>query len=201
MTTVHVLWLGAFLVLALVAWLSTRRPGTGVAFGVLIDGRGRLSLSQLQMTLWTLVVLSLLIAVFVARLLEGVDDPMGVDIPGELLTAMGISLGSGAVAGAIKAGKDVRGVEIKEKGTPHLHQLYYVEEGKTTLDFVDVTRFQNLWLTFIVLTGYIITAWTYIGAHPEVASLTALPGLDGTLVTLFGISHAAYIGGKMPDRP
>jgi hypothetical protein len=198
--TVHTLWIGSFLALSLLAVVMSRTRAKGVIPGLLIDSRGRLSLSQLQMTLWTLVGLSLLTAVFLARLLAGVTDPLGVDIPDELLAAMGISLGSGVVSGAIKAGKDVRGVHIKDRYRPHLAQLYFVEEGQKTADFVDVTRLQNLWLTIIVLIAYVYATWTYIGAHPDVASLTALPGFDGTLVTLFGISHAAYIGGKMPDR-
>ncbi|HET8622558.1 MAG TPA: hypothetical protein VFM14_03270 [Gemmatimonadales bacterium] len=202
MTRVHGLWIGVLLAMALATVWFTRRTAQGVVPGIFIDNRIRLSLSQLQMTLWMLVVLSLLIAVFVARFIAGVAEFMDVHIPGELLIAMGISLSSGATAVAIKAGKDVKGVDIRERGDgPHLHQLYYVEEGKDpTPESVDVTRFQNLWLTIIVLLGYITMAWTYLGANPDPVSLTALPGFNDTLVTLFGISHAGYVAGKMPDR-
>jgi hypothetical protein len=199
--TVHGLWIGSFVVLAGLAILFTKKTAKDGVPGALLDGRGRLSLSQLQMMLWTLIVLSLLVAVVMIRLLKGVDDPLGVHIPEELLIAMGISLGSGALATAIKAGKDVRKVPIKEKNQPRLSQLYYVEEGQTTQDFVDVTRLQNFLMTVIVLIFYVAVAWIFLGAHPDAATLTALPGFDGTLVTLFGISHAAYVTGKMPDHP
>jgi hypothetical protein len=59
MTVVYVAWaVSAAVLVAVAVWLgmSIRRS----AFGVLIDSRGRHSLSQLQLVLWTLLVLSLI---------------------------------------------------------------------------------------------------------------------------------------------
>ena len=56
--TVHGLWIGSFVVLAGLAILFTKKTAKDGVPGALLDGRGRLSLSQLQMMLWTLIVLS-----------------------------------------------------------------------------------------------------------------------------------------------
>jgi xanthosine utilization system XapX-like protein len=69
----------------------------------MIDSRGRFSLTHLQLVLWPLVVLSLVAGVFFGRLWAGVDDPLGFDIPSELLGVLGISVGSAVTAQCVKA--------------------------------------------------------------------------------------------------
>jgi hypothetical protein len=68
-------------------------PGHG-ALGILVDKRGRFSLTHFQLMVWTVVVLSLISGVFWGRLIEGVSDPLGFSIPAELLGLIGITLGS-----------------------------------------------------------------------------------------------------------
>jgi hypothetical protein len=83
--------------------------GLGVAedvLGVLQDGRNTYSLSRLQMALWTLLILSALIAITVCRawgLFSGstLATAFDVYVPPALYAAMGISYFSGAAAPAI----------------------------------------------------------------------------------------------------
>jgi hypothetical protein len=75
--------------------------GKGV-FGVLVDGRGKYSLSRLQVLLWTTLVLG---GYF------GIAFPQKsfVDIPAEVLGLLGISLGSSIVSATIKANQMLSG--------------------------------------------------------------------------------------------
>jgi hypothetical protein len=101
-------WLIAWVVVTLLllvvfGWVdkeSTRRDGGGL----LVDTRGRYSLSQLQLVLWMLLGLSLIATLFVVRALNHADA-LGFSIPAELLVAMGVSLGGAALSTAIKAAK------------------------------------------------------------------------------------------------
>jgi len=199
MTAVYLWWFVSALVLVVAAgWIGRRAPH-GNALGILIDSRGRFSLSQFQIALWTIVLLSLLTGVFVARLLARIPQPLNIAIPNELLIVMGISVGSTAAAGAVKAGKDIRNVSILSKDQPKFAQVYLTEEG-TGKETVDITRFQNFWLTVIVVGAYVASVFTFIGATKTLGELASLPGFDKSLLTLLGISHAGYIAMKIPDK-
>jgi NADH:ubiquinone oxidoreductase subunit 5 (subunit L)/multisubunit Na+/H+ antiporter MnhA subunit len=202
MRSVYVCWVISALVLILAAAWSGLLSKKNF-LGILVDSRGRFSLSHLQIVLWTILVFSLLSGVFFARLFNGVENPLNIQIPDELLILMGISLGSSTTAGAIKASKDGNEkVHILKETPRRFSQVYLVEEGKPDEEdhVVDIGKFQNLWLTLIVIVAYICAACSYIAAKSTLAELNALPGLSGTLLTLLGISHAGYIGGKIPTR-
>ena len=78
---------------------------TGLARGVLIDDRHRLSLSRLQMLLWTVLILSAYMAAALANIGRDARSPLTVDIPSELWLAMGISTASLVAAPAALAYK------------------------------------------------------------------------------------------------
>ena len=79
-------------------------------------------------------------------------------------------------------------------------QVFLAEEGEAAKnEAIDITKFQNFLLTFIVLIAYVAAAIAFI-AKTKVTCLNALPGLDSTMLTLIGISHAGYIAGKLPDK-
>jgi len=151
--------------------------------GIFVDARGRFSLSQFQIVLWTILVLSLLSGVFFARLFGEVENPLNVTIPNELLMVMGISVGPAAVSAAVKASKDIKNTPIIGRNEPKFSQLYLVEEG-TDPETVDITRFQNFWLTIIVVIAYLATAIAYIDAQNTLADINSLASFNGTLVNL-----------------
>lgn len=80
----------------------------GRVWGVLIDERNRYSLSRLQMTLWTVLVLGTLYVLFIANMARGEDinrpagasavavaaQPLKIDLDWNLIILMGISAGS-----------------------------------------------------------------------------------------------------------
>src|SRR5262245_4998424 len=69
-------------------------------FGIIIDGRGRASLSRFQLVWWTVIVLSLVCGVLVGRFAfdPGEDgtaiEVLGFSIPEQVLGLLGISVGT-----------------------------------------------------------------------------------------------------------
>jgi hypothetical protein len=90
------------IIVLLVIAVSVGKIATGNRLGILIDSRGRFSLTHFQTVLWTIIILSNLIAVFVA---SGFDHTSLV-LPETLLGLMGISAGSAVLGTGVKATKD-----------------------------------------------------------------------------------------------
>ncbi|MFQ6099779.1 MAG: hypothetical protein ACE5OS_00890 [Anaerolineae bacterium] len=82
------------LVIAAVVGLA---KGKGV-FGVLIDGRGKYSLSRLQILLWTALIIGGYFGIALPKLAF-------VTIPNDVLGLLGVTLGSTVISTAIKANK------------------------------------------------------------------------------------------------
>jgi hypothetical protein len=89
------LW--AWLVVMLLLVLSMIIAGHGIRRlwrGLLIDERQQLSLSRLQLVLWTILILSGFLTAMLANLNNAAEDPLAVAIPPELWAALGISITS-----------------------------------------------------------------------------------------------------------
>ena len=214
-----VYWLISALVCVVIAgWIGRRvkylGPGgvekDGWVLGILIDERQRFSLTHLQTVLWTLVFLSLVMAIFLARFLDGTpNDALSIRVPQEILTLIGISAGSAVVATAIKSPRSdeirarakakILDASVTVKPHSHFSQVFMVEEGELTDKVVDVTKFQNFFLTLIAVGAYIALAFSVLGAAQEAPS--GLPGFSQDLLWFIGISHTAYVGGKIPEKP
>lgn len=196
-------WISAALILVVAAGLLGKLTIKRGLLGVLIDDRGRYSLTQFQLVLWTIVVLSLICGVVAGRLVLGDGSALGFAIPNELLVVMGISMGSTAAAATIKASKDAANPErvaaSNAEDRPRFSQILLREEGDLADQIVDITKFQNFWLTLLLVGSYVSLAISEIRAHASITDLQALPGFSGTLATLLGISHAGYLAGKLPN--
>lgn len=199
-----VLWLVTAAVIVLLAVLLGNLV-RHEPLGILIDSRGRYSLTQLQLVLWSIVVISLISGVFFGRMFANVPSALDFTIPEEVLLLMGISVGSAVTATVVKAGKDAaRPAAIAASNTqdrPRFTQIFLVEEGELADRVVDVAKFQAFWITVVLVVAYVALAVAAIRAAPSPAEMTALPKVAGTFVTLLGISHAGYLAGKIPDRP
>ena len=178
------------------------RAASGTLTGILIDTRGRYSLSQFQIVLWTTVVLSMVSGLFFARLFSGVENALSFQIPEELLLVMGISIAGTATAMAIKAGKDTmrpKNVAVSDTAHPaRFAQIFLYEEGEFADKVIDLTKYQNFWITIILVVSYIATV---IDDAREVSSIDAfqLPTFTDPFVVLLGITHAGYLAGKLPN--
>jgi hypothetical protein len=200
MTTFLISWIVAALVLIVFAgWIGYEAPTKNV-LGILIDARGRFSLTHFQIVLWTIVILSSAIGVLVAK----GWNPAGFVIPQPLLGLMGISVGSAVLTTSVKATKDTpgSGARVARDGltmnsgsgqpkiTRMFSQIWLQEEGALADQVIDITKFQNFIFTLVVLGIYIAMAREEQG----------LPNLPANVVTLIGISHAGYVGGKVPNK-
>ena len=176
------------------------------ALGILVDSRGRMSLTHLQLALWTVLILSLVSGVFWGRLLSGVDQPLNFAIPNTVLGLMGIAVGSAVATTITKSAKDAdpgtrTRIAVPTDGTkPKLSQIFLLEEGALADEVIDITKFQNFALTIILVVAYAATTIDAIRPTTPTSPLTALPGLSTQFLTLLGISHAGYIAGKMPNQ-
>jgi hypothetical protein len=178
-------------------------PGRGV-FGVLVDRRGRFSLTHFQLVVWTIVVLSLISGIFWGRLIKGVDDPLSFSIPDEVLGLMGITLGSSVAAGVVKSSKDATAGEriaaSNPADRPRLAQMFLVEEGLYADKIIDIAKFQNFVITLVLVVAYVALSVDTITDAKTAAGVEGLPSFSGTFLTLLGISHATYVAGKLPTQ-
>lgn len=205
MGSVFLSWAISALVIILFAMLIGRKSASRNVLAIFFDFRGRYSLTRFQISMWTILVFSLFSGVFFARLAGGVDFPLSLTIPSELLILMGISVGSTVTSEAIKAEKDKKPnvdiAKVAKDDKAKFSQVFLAEEGEAAKnEAIDITKFQNFLLTLIVLIAYVAATIVYINDKTTISELNALPGLSSTILTLIGISHAGYIAGKLPDK-
>ena len=197
-----VAWLAIALLMA--AFASVAGHGvTGLWRGVLIDDRHRLSLSRLQMLLWTVLVLSAYMAAALANIGRDAQNPLTVDIPSELWLAMGISTASlvaAPVALAYKQGKRPGALEsLPNERDSHWSDLFRGEEVVDS-HHLDLGKVQMFLFTVVVILGYGLAVGDMF--EGGTGAFTTLPAVDEAVVTLLAISHAGYLTKKaVPATP
>jgi len=183
------------LVIAAVLGLCTKN---GI-LGILIDHRGRYSLTHFQVVLWTIVILSSCSGLLIANGF----DLNAIDISTELLGLMGISAGSAVLATGVKGIKDASTANIARVGQDFtlsdgnqreikasFSQIWLEEEGDFADKVISITKYQNFIFTLVILGFYIAAA----------VKSGKLPVLPERIVWLIGISHSGYVGGKVPNK-
>jgi len=192
-------WILTFVALLLLAGFVGWKTNNNVLW-ILVDGRGRYSLTHFQIVLWTLLILSSMLAVLISKGF----DPTQIVIPPELLGLMGISAGSGILTTGVKATKDTSGstARIAKRGAFKLSngkiriisakfsQIWLEEEGDLADRVISITKYQNFIFTLVIVAFYISIA----------IKQATLPALPESVVWLIGISHAGYVGGKVPNK-
>ena len=171
--------------------------------GILVDARGRMSLTHLQLTLWTILVVSLISGAFWGRLLSGVDNALEFGVPSEVLGLMGISVSSAVAATVAKSAKDndpEASARIAVGDKPRFSQIFLMEEGALADEVIDITKFQNFAFTIILVLAYLTVAIDAFRSTTATTPFSALPGLAPQFLTLLGISNAGYVAGKLPKQ-
>lgn len=215
-------WLATLILLDLFAIIAGQGI-TGIWFGVLIDERNKMSLSRLQMVLWTIVVLSGILTTALANIGSGQSDPLSIAIPAELWLVMGIStttLVSSPLILSTKVDRPVDDIDaarsfdkmVIAQGTnpntldtkgevivntdPHAARWSDMFRGElvTNASQLDLGKIQLFYFTLILVFAYAAAlAAMFASAN---AGIKAFPALDASMIALLGISHAGYLTAK-----
>jgi hypothetical protein len=141
----------------------------------------------------------LITAIFWKRLVSGLNDPLDVVIPTELLVVMGIS-GATVVGSKLVPTKDTKTRNNPEKtGSKGFFFDLIMKKRKDVPATLDMTRFQQLMITGIVVFFFVFTTVKILKGM-KTSEVTEIPSFNETLVVLIGISHAGYLTMKIPDK-
>jgi hypothetical protein len=158
-------------------------------FGKGIDGL--FSVSNIQVILWTGVVLGGYLAIAILK--GGFLD----EIPTNLLYLMGVSVGSTVTATGIRA--------IQQPKLPNAATLSQINQNLVTSGLfssekepskLSVAKMQMMAWTAVSLSIFILILFGNI-----LDNNPTLPDVGAGLLTLMGVSHAGYNGNKIADKP
>ncbi len=216
-------WVWLSIVGLLVAFAVVVGHGiTGLWHGLLIDERNKLSLSRLQMFLWTLVVLSGFITAALSNLAADQVDPLAITISSELWLLMGIGTTSLVASPLIKSSKRARladrdevkdtfgllsnqGVDIGRiaaKGQIVVNAALedarwsdlFTGEETGNAGRLDLAKVQMFYFTLTLVLAYTVALGAmFLGDMSRVATF---PDLGQGVVALMAISHAGYLVSK-----
>jgi hypothetical protein len=215
-----VIWLAALLLLTL--FVAVAGFGlTGLWRGALIDDRNLMTLSRLQLIIWTALGLSAFVAAILTNIARGATDALAVAIPAELWVLMGIStttlVGSplllsakasqrpsamppafAAVSPSDFAARGVLLIRKDPKDASWTDLLSGEELGNAR--YLDVAKLQMLFFTLILALTYAADLFSrFAGAS---AAITELPAFTEGALALLGISQAGYLASKAtPHTP
>jgi hypothetical protein len=214
-------WLGVMGLLALFALIAGHGV-TGLWLGLLIDSRNKLSLSRLQLLLWTVMILSGFLAAVLTNIEEQHSEPLSVSIPAELWLLMGISTSSLVGSPLILNLKKARPASEERKAwaleqlarqavditkiaihgqivvnqTPQAAHWGDLFRGSETGNAgqLDIGKLQMFFFTLVLVLAYGAGLAALFNDNPE--RIAALPTVDGGMLALLGISHAGYLMSK-----
>lgn len=197
---------------------------TGALWGVIIDSRNKMSLSRLQMLVWTLIVISGLAAAILWNVQRS-DSPMDITIPSGLWVLLGISTASAVGAPAVLSSKDQKQADpaqldktsgkLKEQVdvTPDKEHTGIVVRNKDIGDArfsdllkgdevgnaysLDLGKLQMFFFTFILAAGYGAAIYAMLQkAMSANSGIDALPPVQEGMNVLLGISQTGYLAVK-----
>jgi hypothetical protein len=213
-------WLATLILLTLFAAVAGHGI-TGLWRGLLIDERNKISLSRLQMILWTIIVLSGFFIASLSNVSIGKDSPLSIGIPAELWILMGISTTSLVGSPLILSNKkdkpikedektrtfglmERQGVDVNKldhKGQVVVNKL--LEDAQMSDLFkgeeignaaqVDLAKIQMFYFTLILVIVYAVALGKLLAGGTAIAQF---PPFDKSMVALLGISHAGYLTSK-----
>ena len=198
---------------------------TGLWRGLLIDERNKISLSRLQITLWTIVILSGFLTAALSNLASGQPNPLSIAIPGELWLLMGISTTSLVASPLIKSTKKAKTANWGEAGqtAAQLAKQMGVDsvEGKVASQgqivvnkSIEDATWSDLFkgeetgnaahldlgkvqMFYFTLIVVLVYAVALGTAFAgSAAEISDFPALDRSMVALLGISHGGYLTHK-----
>lgn len=214
-------WLAIMVLLA--AFVVIAGHGiTGLWRGALIDERNKISLSRLQLVLWTILILASFLTAVLINIHRGGADPLKIALPETLWALMGISttslIGSPLIRGAKK---DAPTNEEEKNKTLNIMKTQGVDPEKVdtvgqiicnknpddaswselfkgdevgNAAHLDLGKIQMFYFTVVVWFAYAIALISKLkGGSPII---DAFPDVGSGMMTLLGISHAGYLANQ-----
>lgn len=215
------LWWGVMLLLSTAA-LLVGQGITGYWRGILIDGRNKMSLSRLQLALWTVLIVSAFLVLFFWRLrTPGTADPLGFTIPPQIWALLGISATSLVGSSLVKTSKKNQSRNLAQETETERQVIGQGQDPSTLLvtgrevlnespaqaSWADLFRgeesgnaataslgkFQMFYFTLVAVASYgYVLAAMFSSSKPGDGFPDVSPGLLG----LLGISHGGYLAEK-----
>ncbi|HEV3479705.1 MAG TPA: hypothetical protein VG144_09680 [Gaiellaceae bacterium] len=219
----------SFLILAALLAALTSSVGlglTGRLDGALMDHRYRISLAQLQIAVWTFVVLGAWGAAVFANL--GINEGSSafeVSIPSELWLALGISATTfggakliqardaatppvrpppAAEVTLIKRGESLARWEARGKLLTHRGPSdanwgdLFAADGTDAGAVPDISKIQMFFFTIVLAFGYGVACVDLFATHSS-GAISGLPPLNEAFVIILGISQGSYLVKKTVD--
>lgn len=180
------------------------------AAGLAIDWRNRLSLSRLQILLWTTLFVATLLVVFVWNIAHA--HPLDVQIPAATWLIMGIS-GATAIGGPlILSGKPASapmGSPLPPTGFTAQGTVVFRPTGarRSLADLVlgdelgdaatpDIGKIQQLLFTLVAIVTYAAAIGVLLYGTRDTAPISSLPEMSAGFLSLLAASSATYLGYK-----
>jgi len=173
---------------------------TGRFQGLLIDERNKMSLSRLQMVLWTLVILSGLLTMALTNIGRGSATPLQITVPTQVWLLLGISTTSLIGAPLLRSNKMAQG-KIKVREDLHEADVADLFRGEETsnCNVLDLAKVQMFFFTLVLVLAYAVLLGSLFAN--TTGPIKALPDIDSSMTTLLGISHAGYLTSKAIPHP
>jgi hypothetical protein len=192
--------------------------------GVIIDQRNRLSLSRLQLVVWSLLVLSAVLTEGLVNTVWGACSPLDLSVPSELWILLGLASGSAVAAPIVLGIKGDQGVlSTRPPNRYAWRDIFYGDEVGND-DQVDFSKVQQFFLTVAVVLVYGIeigrilldpkicptscagAAAAAAGSACGAPAILHFPPLSEGIVAIVAVSQVAYIAYKAAphtksDRP
>lgn len=170
--------------------------------GILINELNVMSLSRLQIVIWTVIILSAYLTIATSRIYftgpTPIDDPLNIDINWQLWALLGISSTSLVATPLILNDKKKKNIAFMNQ---HQRDAKFTDifEGDETGNgkFVDISKVQMFFFTIISALSYIVLLFRDFLAN---TILNGLPLFPEGLIAILTISHGAYLTYKIVDH-
>jgi hypothetical protein len=213
----RIIWILEMLLLLVFALIAGKAT-TGVWRAVLIDANNKISLSRLQMFIWTILLLSGYVTAVLLNIRGKHSDPLSIALAPTLWGLMGISTASLVGSPLIKNAKKDQPTNQRAKAeTVRLLQSQGVNETSIKAEgqllvkenpdnaswtdlfkgeevgnaaHLDLGKIQMFYFTLIIWFAY---ATSLASSFNPMAKIVEFPQVSEGMVALLAISHAGYL--------
>ena len=210
----------AVMVLMLLSLVFLGQYVLGRSLGILISERNLMSLARLQISIWTVIILSAYLVVALQRVSNGSLNPLYIRMDETLWMLLGIStaslVGSPLILNRKESKKPSTGElertalklkenvdDINKNSDGSLYRNTGMEDARFSDIFegdeigntahIDIAKVQMFVFTVVIAITYIGSLLRWVAVPEE---WDVFPALSPEVVALLGISHAGYLSNK-----